>query len=174
MSNPDRITLQLNSAALAALFPEGSSARLELQRGVIQNFVATQVRPSALLGGDAEMRKRLTDAVDDARRIVEREVTEFRAALLRRGGVRTDLSRYTLSEEAKAIIREQAQAEIAAVAREAISAALPQLDARINELVREQVAALTARAAMEAVSEAVSVAMSQFRHPSQLRHPSQT
>ena len=38
------VKLQLNAEALAALFPEGSQARLELQNAVVAEFVRKQLK----------------------------------------------------------------------------------------------------------------------------------
>ena len=42
------VQLRLDAAALAALFPEGSEARVELQRAVVQEFLNRHINPKTL------------------------------------------------------------------------------------------------------------------------------
>ena len=44
----DQIQLRLSAGALAALYPEGSAARIELQNAVAQEFIKKHIRPNSM------------------------------------------------------------------------------------------------------------------------------
>ena len=48
MSSTDVVQLRLSSAAIATLFPEGSTARVELQNAVAQEFIKKHIRPNSM------------------------------------------------------------------------------------------------------------------------------
>lgn len=100
MSTPERpFLLRLNKQALEALFPEGSEARVDLQKAVVANFVSVNLRPHTM-GPDLEK------IVNDARAEYRRTVSNLRADVVRTSladaGIKTDLwGRPTLQDATK-------------------------------------------------------------------------
>lgn len=73
------IELRLNPEALAAMFPEGTEARVELQKAVVFEFVKRNLRVASL---GPEVERAIRDAMNDSQRISKGVVEQAQAAVL--------------------------------------------------------------------------------------------
>ena len=154
------IKIQLNADALAALFPEGSGARIELQNAVVAEFTKKHLRESAF--GPA-VKERVERARADALAAVSSAKNEVFTQTVQQlgadthgwGGVRlsTDLVR-RVSDEAHKQVNEQILSSVA----ERVKAAAGGLSTTIAHDVRVAVNSLVdaeIRAAVRAKVQAV-------------------
>jgi hypothetical protein len=120
------ITLKLDTAAMEALFPAGSEARVELQRAVVANFIAAHIKP-AMIGAQVEAMVKAAKEAAVKEALAELGITPAW------GGATT------LSESFKAKLKEQAgdsiRANISKVVDEAATDVLSKIDGRLKAAV---------------------------------------
>lgn len=105
------ITIKLDTPSMNALFPEGSEARVELQKAVLANFCASALKPSWL--GAA-----VISAVELAKAEAIKTVLREMGALSGYGSTLTipDALRLKFKEEAKAAV----ESSVAPLIKEAV------------------------------------------------------
>lgn len=85
MSTTERpMTLRLDTKALNTLFPEGSEARVDLTRAIIQNFISKELNPASY---DVKVRKSMQDAREKCENAIDEAVASVRDSLLRQVGI---------------------------------------------------------------------------------------
>lgn len=124
------IKLQLNAEAVAALFPEDSPARIELQNAVVAEFVRKHLR-ERILGSDVHSRietargSALT-AIESARRdVIDRVVREA-------GVAKDNWGRMTVTGSALSEITEAAKQAVHREIEKAIKASIDAMVERLN------------------------------------------
>lgn len=127
MTNP--VVLRLNAEALAALFPEGSQARLDLQAAVVAEFVRKNLKPSTL--GSA-VQAQLTDLRHEVQAEVYKAKQAFIDDLLAQQGAAEHDGRIVLSKILKESIRKAFIAEFSKVRGEVIDEAVEKNRAYIH------------------------------------------
>lgn len=126
--------LRLDAAALAALFPEGSQARVDLQNAVVAEFIRKNFRDAAL--GD-DVRKKLESARADALTEVDRARQLIMSGALEAAGLKKDSwGGWKLSDEGQRAVKDAAQSVVRAAAVEAAEAAMPGVQAKVEDTVR--------------------------------------
>ena len=124
------IQLRLDSAAIEKLFPEGSTARVDLQQAVIAEFVRKTVKPYAL-GSDIELR--ISRARSEAIREVDDAIKSCYAKEVERAGLTlTKEWQPQVSAETRALIRNAAYTEVRQTIMEAIKGKIEDIMKRIQ------------------------------------------
>ena len=124
------IQLRLDSAAIEKLFPEGSTARVDLQQAVIAEFVRKTVKPYAL-GSDIELR--ISRARSEAIREVDDAIKSCYAKEVERAGLTlTKEWSPQLSSETRAMIRNAAFTEVRQTITDSIDEKIKETMNRIN------------------------------------------
>lgn len=138
MTQPFKI--QLNADALAALFPEGTQARIELQQAVTAEFVRKHFRSGAL---GTDVFKAIEGARTDCLASIERARTDVMTRVLAEKGLQKNWSSYTLQGEAKEAVSAAAKSIVEATAQkaasEAAAAAVDKLKAGLETAVDRRV-----------------------------------
>jgi hypothetical protein len=147
------IAIHLDSATLAALFPEGSTARADLQRGVIANFINHHMKPGTF-------GKEISAQIEAARKSVVVDALE-KLGITKRA-YSTD---WRIADSIIAEIREHCQASVRAAIRDQVKEHLDEriehvkatithdcqaavnrlVDAEINAAVKARVAGVVAK-----------------------------
>lgn len=140
------VSIHLDVQALNALFPEGSEARAQLARGVIENFIRNNLKPQSL---GQEVR----DLIEKARKEAVTEALRTLGVSQSWGGGVSLSDSFTrkLREQATESIQAEITKEVDRVRAEVIgridmrleSSLRGTLDDRIQRAVRERVEAIT-------------------------------
>lgn len=153
------IKIQLNAEALAALFPEGSAARIELQNAVVAEFVRKNLRDRAL-GNDVF--ETIDRARVDASAAVERARRDIMDRSLAEAGLKKEYGGFKLQGEAETLIKSTARNMVERAAREAADAAaeaaVEKIKTDLDAAVQRRINAITdtnIRAAVKAHLDAV-------------------
>lgn len=161
MTQPFKI--QLNVDALAALFPAGSEARVELQQAVIAEFMRKHIKESAL-GPDIQLR--IDNARRDAFHEVERAQESVTAQVLTEYGVSKSNnwgSSVTVKGEAKEAIEREVRNNFDNLVRtqlsEAITAKLASMKADIDRISEARIQQLVDKEITTAVKARVESVM---------------
>lgn len=123
MSN---VTLKLDTGAMQALFPEGSEARVELQRAVVANFISQHIKPS-LIGAQVES---MVKAAKEA--AVKEALVDLGVTTSWGGGTQ-------LSDSFKAKLKEQASDSLRANIGTAVEQATTAVIATLGERIKNSV-----------------------------------
>lgn len=115
------IQLKLNTEAVALLFPEGSTARVDLQNAVVAEFLRKHIKPQILADG-------LKSQIDT-------KVAEARKDALRQLGVLNGWGGVDLSSEMTRKVREAVAVQVNAAMEKAIEeyASSPEAQRRFQE-----------------------------------------
>lgn len=164
-TTPSPILLRLDPRALAALFPEGTQARADLQQAVIAEFVRKNLRPDAL-GGDVRdqierARADALSAVNGAKYEVASKVIQELGAVRGAWGkleIKGDM-KDAVAEAARQAVRDEISKAVAlhveAATEKLRSTVAHDAQAAINRLIDSEIrAAVKARVA--AVVEKIS------------------
>lgn len=103
------LKLQLNAAALEALFPPGSDARIELQNAVVAEFTRKHIKESAL---GSNVQDQIERARADALNAVKIAKIEVATRAIADIGVIKEWGRVKLTGEAEAAIKEGARVAV--------------------------------------------------------------
>lgn len=152
-TTPNHMMLRIDLRALAALFPEGSPARVELQQAVVAEFVRKHLKDSVLGSGIEAM---LTETRDNLRA----EIRAARDQLLKNdqavAGVTGDYWRgIRFSDDAKNAIKSEAYAVLKGVIEESIKGHVATHMQRLEKAIANAVQAATTKAIEDQVSAAV-------------------
>jgi 5-hydroxyisourate hydrolase-like protein (transthyretin family) len=161
------VKLQLNEAAVAALFPEGTTARLELQNAVVAAILRKHIRDSAL-GPDVQVQieRARTDALNAVRNA---QTNEASRALAELGVKKGNWGSIELSAEVKALIsagaKQAVQLEISKVIQEQIEAMAEKLRGTITHDAQAAVNRMVEKEIGAAVKERVRTVMASLALP---------
>jgi uncharacterized membrane protein YheB (UPF0754 family) len=155
------LQLKLDAAAIAALFPEGSEQRVELQSAVIAEFVRKHIKTAAL-GPDitAQIERARKDALDAVSR-ARTDATD--RALAEYGAKKSGWGNVTIEGEAKTAIATAARNEFDKLVREqlaeSISKKLDSMQSDINRISELRIAQLVEKEIAAAVKAKVDSVM---------------
>jgi sugar phosphate isomerase/epimerase len=127
--------IQLDSAALAALFPEGSETRVQLQNAVIAEFT----------------RRHLKLHAEDTQKRIDSEVRKTIKEALEKEGVDVTYGLVTFSLELKEKIRKQALEEFERACREAVREAAKEVRVEFEHTVKQKIAERVTSATEQAI-----------------------
>lgn len=123
--------LKMDMAALAALFPEGSEARVELQNAVVAEFVRKNIKPGAM---GADFQKVLVGEARNLADQIRRGIADAKHSVFKEVGVaipRDEWSGVTLTDQQKTAIRNAAHT---AISDEAKATFQKYIDERVEKL----------------------------------------
>lgn len=143
------IQLRLDAAALAALFPEGSQARVDLQQAVVAEFAKKYIKPSAA-GLQAMVDKARAEAVAE----VMKELGLSRGAYSSNPVKLSDGVKYEIDQAARAAVREHSRERIEDYAKNAAATTAHDAKVLVSRLVDEEIRA-SIRAKVQEASNAV-------------------
>lgn len=129
------IKLQLNADALAALFPEGSQARVELQNAVVAEFVRKHIKIAALGSGiQLQIEKAKKEAIEVA-------LGEFGLKKDTWGAMKlTSVAQGSIADATRAAVRQEVTDQIAVAVNLAKSTVTHDAQAAVNRLVNGEIA----------------------------------
>lgn len=143
------VVIQLDAPALAALFPEGSEARLHLTKAVVANFVSRNLSPTII---GKEVASMLVRARAEAVTAVLAESTKLQWGS---GPVVADHLKAMFAKEA----RDRVQDELAPLMREAVAAHAKSLGGMLKHDVEAAVNRHMAATILQTVRDKVKEAM---------------
>lgn len=129
------IKLQLNADAIAALFPEGSQARVELQNAVVAEFVRKHIKIAALGSGiQLQIEKAKKEAIEVA-------LGEFGLKKDTWGAMKlTGAAQGSIADATRAAVRQEVTDQIAVAVNLAKGTVTHDAQAAVNRLVNGEIA----------------------------------
>lgn len=154
------LMLRLDAAALAALFPEGTQARADLQQAVVAEFVRKNFRDAAF-GSDiaATLARARADAMEEVNR-ARRLILE--QALADAGLSKDSWNRYKLANDAAAVVKDAAISAVRSEAHAAAAAAAERARADLQVMVDARLASMTSTLARDAIRKHIDALVSQL------------
>ena len=122
--------IALTPDALAVLFPEGSQARIELQRASL-SLAAKHFAKNAL-GPEAKVF--LRETIEDLNRVQQTALLEELRTNFGNDAIGMGRNRYMLTQDVKDRIREAVKGEVTAFVRSEVEAAIAHETDRLNDL----------------------------------------